>query len=152
MKSIREYQHTGELNRVYLKEISTYPASTRCEEVIIKLSVAPQQVSLHSSRRFHCHLATVLQDSIRELRSGHTCQPKSEVSVNLVRINVFDKLLKGGHPGGSQMAVLEEYPSSSLHSGPHHGFSTRTLPLSKGDGSQLFREFHFLKKYSIKIR
>ena len=133
-----------------------YPASTRCEEVVVKLSVAPQQVSLHSSGGFYRHLTTVLQDSNRELGGRHTGQPESEVSVNLVGVYVLNKLFKGGHPGRSQMAVLEEDPSSSLHGGSHHGFSTGTLSLSQGDSRQLFGELHFLKtllgKISYKVR
>ena len=72
-------------------------------------------------------LGAVLQHRDRELGAGHAGQPQAEVTVNFVPINLLDESLQRRHPGGSEMAVLEEHPAASIHGFLHHSLSTRTL-------------------------
>ena len=65
---------------------------------------------------------------------------------HLVSIHLLNQPLQRGHPGRSQMAVLEEDPPPSVHGLPHHGFSARTLTLPQGDSRELLVELHLVKR------
>lgn len=46
---------------------------------------------------------------------------------DLVWVDLFNESLKGRHPAGGQVTILEENPLASLHGTSHHSLSTRTL-------------------------
>ena len=45
----------------------------------------------------------------------------------LIWVNVLNESLQGGHPAGSQVAVLEEHPLPSLHGTVHQSLGPGTL-------------------------
>ena len=63
--------------------------------------------------------------------------------VNFVLIILLDESLQSRHPGGSEMAVLEEHPVTSIHGFLHHMLSKRTL---EERGTQhMCKSEHFMK-------
>lgn len=50
---------------------------------------------------------------------------------------VLTDLLQGGHPGDSQVAVLQAHPGTLLHGRADHLGSDGALALAQGDGLEL---------------
>src|SRR5690349_21571934 len=64
-----------------------------------------------------------------------------------LRLNRFHYLLEGRHPTGRQMAVLEESPTSPLHSVHNHAFRFHPLPLSQRYHIVLPSKLHLLCEF-----
>ena len=68
-----------------------------------------------------------MENGDRELGTGHAGEPQSEVPVDLVSIYLLNESLESRHPGGREMAVLEEHPATSVHGLLHHPLCSWSL-------------------------
>ena len=69
-------------------------------------------VGSHAFRRLIGHLDSILQHGDWEVRGGVGRQPQPEIWMGCVRVELLADLLEGGHPGDSQVAVLEHNPGA----------------------------------------
>lgn len=124
-----------------------YFSSARIHKVVVDCCVRLEQIGLDASWRFHSHLAAVLQNHDRKLRTRHACKPKSKVFVHVFGIDLFDKSFQRRHPTWCQVAILKEHPLTPFHGCTSHGFGTWTLALTKRNGREFLRELHLFGKF-----
>lgn len=96
--------------------------------------VRTHNVGSKSFGRFIGHLDSVLEDGSGEVGGRVRSEPESELGVDLVHFfQVFADLLQGGHPTGSQMAILEHHPGAVFQTGVDQVLGVGALALTQGN-------------------
>mmetsp|Transcript_12285 Transcript_12285/g.49294 ORF Transcript_12285/g.49294 Transcript_12285/m.49294 type:complete len:243 (-) Transcript_12285:3353-4081(-) len=87
-------------------------------------------VSAQTARGLVGHLDSVLKDRNRESRGRHGREPEPELLVGVLRVDSLADFLQRGHPGGRQVAILEQHPLARLAPflDEHSRLGTLTLP------------------------
>ena len=98
------------------------------------VDVGSDDVGLQTLWRLVGHLHPILQHRDRE---GVARQPHPEVWVGRVGVKLLANLLERGHPGDSEVAVLEDHPGAFLLCSLEHLDGDGALALPEGEGAQL---------------
>lgn len=96
------------------------------ERIVIERFVGTKYVLLKTGWGFESHLYRILKNRNWESGRWHTGEPKAEVSV-LGVIDGFNDLLQFWHPRHGQMAVHQQYPSTTSQVVINHNCSLGTL-------------------------